>query len=95
MGKIFAILLSLAFLIVQTVTLAHATEFGDEDHSHHGAECVLIKAGDRTDGDSGLPCVGSQLVLPRLESSTTNFTATTLLIPTVTHSPPGRAPPHA
>ena len=95
MGKFFAILLSLAFIAVQTVTMAHASAYGDEPHTHDGVECIVAKAGDRTDGGLDVPKMTAVIHLPRVEAAVADFSATALLIPTVTASPPGRAPPHA
>ena len=40
--KTFTVLFALAFLMVQGVSQAHATEHGDEDHTHDGVACDIM-----------------------------------------------------
>jgi len=93
MSRALAILLSFFILTMQTVTAAHATEYGDGPHEHHGTECLIAKAGDRHDDDWDVPPEVVLLILPRFEAATCSFVQKALLIPTVTVTPPGRAPP--
>lgn len=95
MGKYLAILLTFTLLTMQTVTLAHATAYGDKQHEHNGVECMIAKAGDRHDDDIACPPVIEITVLRHYEAATYSFSQQALLIPTVTQSPPGRAPPHS
>ena len=95
MGKCLAILMTLVLVTVQTVTMAHAAAYGDEPHDHNGVECMIAKAGDRHDDDLACPPVIEVMILRHVGAATYSFSQQALLIPTVTQSPPGRAPPHS
>lgn len=95
MGKCFAILLTLVLVTMQTVTMAHATAYGDEEHDHNGVECLISKAGSPHDDDWDVPPEVILVFLPRMEMAIQSFALKALLVPTVTVLPPGRAPPLA
>ena len=48
-------LLAAAMLAAQSFTQAHATEFGEHEHSHDGHQCIVALYTDRYDDDALSP----------------------------------------
>lgn len=93
MLRLFLIVCVSLFAMVQTVSMAHAVEHGDDPHDHAGVVCDLVAPKDRLDGDALIAPTLPSLPLPMSQTQVEQHAIKTLLVPTVTPHPPGRAPP--
>lgn len=95
MAILLRTLLLIFFVAAQSITLAHATEYGDAPHSHDGLPCAISHMPSHNGEELDVPPVFVLVVQRQLEAARIEFANTALIVPTVTASPPGRAPPFA
>jgi len=80
------------FFVVQTLTLSHATEHGDEHHEHDGVSCTISLIAPEVDAVEPPAPI---LSVPEAYKAPTDFTAfiSQRYIYNECRGPPGRAPP--
>lgn len=62
MRRTLFLLLAIAFLGVQMLSLAHAAEYGSQEHEHEGVDCEICLGTKYTDCASPAAATGTHLL---------------------------------